>query len=111
MHFDKFANDAKVLASDTVNIELVAVDNWVKANRHSLYVSKFSNMISNQKNRCNRIKICYSIHTKVSTVKFLGITLAENFTCNDLVSKVTTKTSTSVAVMRLSLPVACRRNA
>ena len=41
-----------------------------------------------------------SILTKVSTVKFRGITLDENHTFNDHVKKVTTKISNSVGVMR-----------
>ena len=59
MRFVNFANDATVFVSDsdinnvhaTVNRELVGVDNWLKANRISLNVSKTSYMIiSNQKN-------------------------------------------------------------
>ena len=38
--------------------------------------------------------------TKVSTVKFLGVTLDENLTFNDQVKNVTTKISKSVGVMR-----------
>ena len=58
MRFVHFADDATVLASDsditnvhaTVNREWVGVDNWLKANRLSLNVSKTSYMIiSNQK--------------------------------------------------------------
>ena len=54
-----FADDTTVFASDsdinnvhaTVNRELVIVDNWLKANRLSLNVSKTLYMIiSNQKN-------------------------------------------------------------
>ena len=54
--------------------------------------------ISNQKNAID-IRIRDSILTKVSTVKFLGITL-ENLTFNDHVKNVTTKISKSVGVMR-----------
>ena len=59
MCFVHFADDTTVFASDsdinnihaTVNTELVAVDNWLNANRLSLNVSKSSYMlISNQKN-------------------------------------------------------------
>ena len=59
MRFVHFADDTTVFASDsdinkvhaTVNRELVGVDNWLKANRLSLNVSKISYMIiSNQKN-------------------------------------------------------------
>ena len=38
--------------------------------------------------------------TKVSTVKFLGVTLDENLTFKDHVNKVTSKISKSVGVMR-----------
>ena len=83
MRFVHFADDTTVFASDsdinnvhaTVNTELVGVDNWLKANRISLNVSKTSYMIiSNQKNAID-IRIRDSILTKVSTVKFLGVTL------------------------------------
>ena len=108
MRFVHFADDTTVFASDsdinnihaTVNRELVDVDNWLKANRLSLNISKTSYMIiSNQKNAIE-IRIRDSILTKVSTVKFLGITLDENFTFNDHEKNVTTKISKSVGVMR-----------
>ena len=59
MRFVHFADDTTVFASDsdinnvnaTVNRELVGVDNWLKANRLSINISKTSYMIiSNQKN-------------------------------------------------------------
>ena len=59
MRFVHFADDRIVFASDsdinnvhaTVSRELVGVDNWLKANRLSLNVSKTSyTIISNQKN-------------------------------------------------------------
>ena len=65
-----------------------------------LNVSKTSYMIiSNQKNAFD-IKIRESILTKVSTVKFLGVTLDENLTFKDHVNKVTSNISKSVGVMR-----------
>ena len=81
----------------TVNRELVGVDNWLKANRLSLNVSKTAYMmISNQRNWMD-IRIRDSILTTVSTVKFLGdenqIPLDENLTFNDQVKNVTNKTS------------------
>ena len=107
MHFVHFADDTTIFASDsninnvhaTVNRELVGVDNWLKANRLSLDVSKTSYMIiSNQKYGID-IRIRDSILTKVSTVKFLGITLDENLTFNDHVKNVTTKISKSVGLV------------
>ena len=78
MRFVHFGDDT------TVNRELVCVDNWPKANTLSLNVSKTSYMIiSNQKNAID-IKIRDSILTKVSTVKFLGVTLDGNLTFNDI---------------------------
>ena len=56
-------------------------------------------IISNQKNAFD-IKIREWILSKVSTVKFLGVTLYENLTFNEHVNKVTSKTSKSVGVMR-----------
>ena len=59
MRFAHFADDTTVFASGsdinivhaTVNSQLVGVDNWLKASRLSLNVSKTSYMlISNQKN-------------------------------------------------------------
>ena len=44
------------------------------------------------------IKIRESIHSKVSTVKFLGVILYENLTFNDHVNMVTSKMSKSVGV-------------
>ena len=71
-----------------MNRELVGVDNWLKTNRHSLNVSRTSYMIiSNQKKELD-IKFRGSKITKVSTVKFLGITLDENLTFKDHVDKV-----------------------
>ena len=79
IRFIHFADDTTVCASDsdinnvhaTVYRELVGVDNWLKANRLYLNVSKTSNMIiSNQKNVL-LIKIRDSILTKVSAVTFL----------------------------------------
>ena len=85
MRFVYFVDDTTVFAPDsdnnnvhaTVNMELVGVDNWLKAHRLSLNISKTSYMIiSNQKNAIE-IKIRDSILTKISTVKFLGVTLDE----------------------------------
>ena len=99
MRFVHFAVDKTVLSSDsginnvhaTVNMELVGVDNWLKANRLSLSVSQTLYMIiSNQKDTFDNITIRDSILTKVSTVKFLGVTLYENLTFNDNVNKVKT---------------------
>ena len=56
-------------------------------------------IIFNQKNAID-IKIQDSIPAKVSTVKFLGITLDENLTFNGHAKNVTTKISKSVGVMR-----------
>ena len=74
--------------NDTVNRELVGVDNWLKVSRLSFNVSKTSCMI-------------VSNLTKVSTVKFLGVTLDENLSFNDHINKV----------MRRLLSVPGRRNA
>ena len=56
-------------------------------------------IISNQKNALD-IKIRETILIKVSTVKFVGVTLDENLTFKDNVNKVTCKISKSVGVMR-----------
>ena len=102
--FVHFADDTTVFASHSdinnvhalVNRELVGVDNWLKTNRLSLNVSKTSYMIiSNQKNALD-IKIRETIFTKVSTFKFLGVTLDENLTFKDHVNKVTSNISKSV---------------
>ena len=55
---------------------------------------------SNPQKFCYGIKIRDSIRRKVSTVKFLGVTLDVNLTFNDHVKNVTTKISKSVGVMR-----------
>ena len=103
MRFVHFADDATVFASDSDINNVHATVNRVKANRLSLNISKISYIIiSNQKNAIE-IRIRDSILTKVSTVKFLGVTLDENFTFkrfNDHVKNVTTKISKFVGVMK-----------
>ena len=75
LHFASDSDINNVHAS--VNRELVGVDNWLKTDRLSLNVSKTSYMIiSNQKSALD-INIRETILTKVSTVKFLGVTLLE----------------------------------
>ena len=106
--FVHFADDTAIIASDsdinnvhaTVNWELVGVDNWLKANRISLNISKTSYMIISKQKNTIEIRIRDSMLIKVSTVKFLGVTLDENLTFNDHVKNVTTKISKSVGVMR-----------
>ena len=111
-----FADDTTVFASDTtvfaltqrmninsvhatVNRELIEADNWFKTNRLSLNVSKTSYMIiSNEKNALD-IQIRESILMKVSTMKFLGVTLDKNLTLKDHVNKFTSNISKSVGVM------------
>ena len=58
-----------------MNREEVGVDNWLKANILSLNVSKTSYMIIFNQKYAIDIRIRDSILTKVSTVKFLGVTL------------------------------------
>ena len=88
MRFVHFASDSDINnVHATVNRELVGVDNCLKANRLSLSISKISYMtISDQKNAIE-IRIRDSILTKVSTVKFLGVTHDENLTFYDHVKK------------------------
>ena len=91
-----------------MNRELVIVDNWLKANRLSLNISKTSYMIIFNLKNPIEIRIRDSILTKVSTAKFLGVTLDENLTFNNHVKNFTTKISKSVGVMRrLHLKVTC----
>ena len=109
MRFVHFRDDTTVFASDSdinnvdasVNRKLVGFNNWLKANRLSLNVSKPSHIIISNQNYTIDIRIRDSILTKVLTVKFLGVTLDENLTFNDHVKHVTTKMSKSVGVMRL----------
>ena len=56
-------------------------------------------IIYNQKNGLD-IKIRETILTKISTVKFFGVTLDENLTFKHHVNKVTSNMSKSVGVMR-----------
>ena len=80
--FCYFFDDTTVFASDTdinnihatVNRELAGVNNWLKTNRLSLNSKTSYMIITNQKNAFD-IKIRESILTKISTVKFLGVTL------------------------------------
>ena len=85
---------------DTVNRELVGVDNWLMANRLSLNISKTSYMIISSQKNAIYIRIRDSILTNVSTVKFLGVTLDKILTFNDHVKNIITKIK-SVGVMRL----------
>ena len=80
----------------SVNRELVGIYNWLKTNRLSLIIYM---IISNQKNALD-IKIRETILTKVSTVKFLGVTLDKNLTFKDHVNKITCNISKSVGVTR-----------
>ena len=82
MRFVYFVDDTTVFPSDsdinnvhaTMNWELVGVNNWLKANRHSLNASTTSyRIISNQKNAYD-IKIQQSILMKYSAVKFMSDT-------------------------------------
>ena len=57
-------------------------------------------MIISQKKNALDIKIRESILTKVSAVKFLGVTLDKNLAFNYHVNKVTSNISKSVGVMR-----------
>ena len=86
MRFVHFADVTTVLHSTVtltmsktaVNRELVGVDNWLKANRLSLIISKtLYKIISNEKNAIE-LRIRDSILTKVSTIKFLGVTLDDH---------------------------------
>ena len=113
MRFVHFSDDTTVFASDSditnvhaiVNRELEG--NWRKTNRLSMNVSKISYMIiSNQKNASD-IKLRGSIHTKVSTVKYLGLALV---TFNNDEKTTSTKISKSWCHEETSLPVACIRN-
>ena len=108
MRLIRFADDTTFFASDSdinnvhaiMNRELVEVDNSLEANILYLNVSKTSYMIiSNEKNAFD-ITIRDSILKKVSTVKFLGVTLDKNLTFDDHVKKVPTKIFKSVCVMR-----------
>ena len=107
MHFVHFPDGTTVFSSGsdinnvhtTVNSELVGVDNLLKTNILSLNVSRCSYMIISNKNAFD-INIRESILTKVSTVKFFGVTLDENLSFNAHVNKVTSKISKSVGVMR-----------
>ena len=86
MRFVHFTDDTTVFASNsninnvhaTVNRELVGVDNWLKANRLSLNVSKTSYMIISNQKYAIHIRVRDSILTKVSTVKFMVVTLDKN---------------------------------
>ena len=83
VHFDDnttgFASDSDINnVHATVSRELVEVESFLKTNRLSLNVCKTSYMIiSNQKNALDT-KIRESILTKISTVKFLGVTIDQN---------------------------------
>ena len=110
MRFVHFADGTTVFASDsninnvhaTVNMELVGVDNWLKANRLSLNVSKTSYMIISKKKNAIDIRIRDLNLTKVSTVKFLGVTLDENLTFDDHVKNITTKIFKSVCILSIT---------
>ena len=108
LRFVLFVDDTTVFASDSdvdnvhasESRELVGVDNLLKTNRLSLNVSNTSCVIiSNQKSALD-FKIRETILTKVSTVKFLGVTHDENLTFKDHVNKVTSNISKSVGAMR-----------
>ena len=78
----------------------IGVDSWLKSNRLSLNVSKTSFMIISDQKNARDITNRDSILTKVSTAKFLGVTLDENIYFTDHVNKVATKITKSVGVMK-----------
>ena len=88
MRFVYFTDDTTVFACDSdinnvhasVNRALVGVDKWLKTKRLSLNVSKTIYILFSKPKNALAIKIRESIITKVSTVKFLIVTLDENHT-------------------------------
>ena len=111
MRFVHFVDYTTVFASDsgfnnihaTVNMAMVGVDIWFKAYSLSLSVSKTSyndKLTMSQKKNAVDITIRDSFLPKVSTAKFLGVTLDENLPFKDHVNKVTTEISKSVGVMK-----------
>ena len=99
--YNSFASNSDINnVHASVNRKLVGVFNWLKTNRLSRKVSKTLYMIISIQKKALDIKIQESILTKVSTVKFLGVTLNENLSFNYHVNKVTRNKSKSVGVMR-----------
>ena len=78
-----FASDSDINNVHATACELVGVYNWLKANRLYLKVSKTSYMIISNQKKAFDITIRDYILTKVTTVKFPGVTLDENHTLNN----------------------------
>ena len=85
--FIHFADDTTVFASDSDINNVHSSVNRLKTNRLSPNISKTSYMIISNQKSALYIKIQETILTKVSTVKFLGVTLAENLNFKDHVNK------------------------
>ena len=92
LSFILFADDTTVFLSDkdvnvlydTMNNELYEVCNWFKCNKLSLNASKTNLMLLGTAYKTKNANVSRSIHldgcqlTRITTTKFLGMTIDEN---------------------------------
>ena len=96
-----FPHDAN-RSSHTINTELHKVNNWFRANKLSLNVSKTNFMIFRPQ-RAVPLHLYLEINgvqiKRVKTFKFLGLTLNETLTWNDHIQLTSVKISRAIGVM------------
>jgi len=117
-NFVHFADDTTVFLKrdvveeleQSVNVELVNLDTWLKANRLSLNVSKTFYMLITDRS-IDDVRICIDGRgiERVNSAKFLGITIDERLSFRYHVQDVYSHLARSVGLLRrLSSVVPCR---
>ena len=113
LSFILFADDTTVFHTDrdvnvlydTMNCELKEVCNWFKCNKLSLNASKTNLMLIGTAYRTKHAQINADIHldgcklTRVSTAKFLGITIDENLTWKSQINDIYKVCSRNIGVL------------
>ena len=120
IRFVHFADDTAVFAFDsdinnvhaTVNRELVGIDNWLKANGHSLNVSKTSCMIiSKEKAHSTTLQFEIQSMRKFQRSNFLALNLMKISLLMTMQKMSQLKYQNVFCHEKTLLPVARRRNA
>lgn len=98
---DIFGRSSSII-SNNVNNELAKISEWLLANKLSLNAEKTKYMIFREINTRNQnlvLQINDTILERVSTFKFLGLTLHENRSWTGHISEVNLKISRTVGIM------------
>ena len=114
LEFILFADDTNIFLTnrdanrlyDTINVELVALSHWFKANKLSLNISKTNYMLftnsSKFKQLCalQNVKIDGEIITRVDKCKFLGVIIDDKISWKPHILSVTSTVARNLGVMR-----------